>query len=339
MRRCLRCIAIAGLAAALLGLVAALSGVVPIGASSGHWALTEWLLHGTMRRSVETQSMGIAVPRLDDPAPARRAAGHFATGCAPCHGAPGRAPDAFAAAMTPPPPDLALSVPTWDDDELFTIVRHGVKFTGMPAWPALEREDEVWAMVAFLRRLPALDAEGYDAMTGTDSGPGCARCHGTDGAGSAAFPRLAGQNEAYLLAALEAYAEGRRSSGIMEQAVAGLDAAALRAAAAHYAAAQAPVAEAPPGPEHGATLARTGDPARGIPACSTCHGLEAGPRFEFYPVLAGQEAWYLKQQLRLLRAGKRGGTAFAPIMQTVAERLSDADIAAAASFYAGLEPR
>lgn len=336
MRRCVECIAIAGLLAALLGLVVALSGLVPIAASSGHWAVTEWLLHGTMRRAVQTQSMAIAVPPLDEPGLARRGAGHFATGCAPCHGAPGRAPDAFAAAMTPPPPGLASSVPTWDDAELFTIVRHGVKFTGMPAWPALAREDEVWAMVAFLRRLPELDAEGYDALAGAE--PGCARCHGTDGAGSAAFPRLAGQNAAYLLASLEAYAEGRRSSGIMEQAVAGLDAEALQAAAAHYAATEAPAAEAPPGPEHGATLAREGDPARGIPACATCHGLEAGPRFAAYPVLAGQEAWYLEQQLRLLRAGERGGTAFAPIMQTVAERLSDADIAAVAAHFAGLRP-
>ena len=37
------------------------------------------------------------------------------------------------------------------------IVKHGIKFTGMPAWAAQQRDDEVWAMVAFLRRLPSLD--------------------------------------------------------------------------------------------------------------------------------------------------------------------------------------
>ena len=31
----------------------------------------------------------------------------------------------------------------------------------MPAWAAQQRDDEVWALVAFLRRLPALDAHGY----------------------------------------------------------------------------------------------------------------------------------------------------------------------------------
>src|SRR3546814_17729445 len=67
-------------------------------------------------------------------------------------------------------------------------------------------------------------------------------------------------------------------------------------------------------------IARRGDPARGVPACVACHGLEQGPRFPHYPRLAGQQAWYLALQLRLLKAGERGGTPFAPIMHAVAER-------------------
>src|SRR3989337_1213280 len=106
-----------------------------------------------MRKSVETHSSDIEVPPLDDPALARRGAGHYAASCAPCHGAPGVARSAVTKAMTPPPPYLPEQVPAWQDAELFWIVRHGVKFTGMPAWPALQRSDEVWAMVAFLRRL------------------------------------------------------------------------------------------------------------------------------------------------------------------------------------------
>src|SRR3546814_18283618 len=53
-------------------------------------------------------------------------------------------------------------------------------------------------------------------------------------------------------------------------------------------------------------IARRGDPARGVPACVACHGLEQGPRFPHYPRLAGQQAWYLALQLRLLKAGERG---------------------------------
>ncbi|MFN2428348.1 MAG: cytochrome c, partial [Candidatus Binatia bacterium] len=72
----------------------------------------------------------------------------------------------IAAAMTPKPPDLRTVALTFDPEELFYIVKHGIKFTGMPAWPALERDDEVWAVVAFLRMLPTLDPGEYLELTG-----------------------------------------------------------------------------------------------------------------------------------------------------------------------------
>src|SRR5688500_10415819 len=40
-----------------------------------------------------------------------------------------------------------------------------LEITGMPAWPAQQRDDEVWAMTAFLRRLPQLDADEYQRLT------------------------------------------------------------------------------------------------------------------------------------------------------------------------------
>jgi hypothetical protein len=58
--------------------------------------------------------------------------------------------------MTPHLPYLPPVIPARQPDELFYIVKHGIKFTGMPAWPAQQRDDERWAMVAFLRRLPDL---------------------------------------------------------------------------------------------------------------------------------------------------------------------------------------
>jgi mono/diheme cytochrome c family protein len=57
-------------------------------------------------------------------------------------------------ATTPPAPDLAVTARTWSDPQLFWIVKHGVKFTPMPAWPAQDRDDEVRRMAAFVRRLP-----------------------------------------------------------------------------------------------------------------------------------------------------------------------------------------
>jgi len=52
---------------AIGGFLIAASGIVPIKASSGHWAITEWFLHFAMRRSIATQSLGIESPALDEP--------------------------------------------------------------------------------------------------------------------------------------------------------------------------------------------------------------------------------------------------------------------------------
>ncbi|MGH6917014.1 MAG: c-type cytochrome [Geminicoccaceae bacterium] len=340
------------------GLLFAWSGLFNIGASTGHWAITDWFLHYAMRQSVETHSMGIEAPPLDDPALVHRGAGHYASGCAPCHGAPGQPRSAIAVAMTPPPPFLPEKIPQWQPNELFWIVRHGVKFTGMPAWAALERTDEVWAMVAFLLQLPAMrpgeyralalgelaDQQAYEAGLEGLADPfepvlaACARCHGRDGQGRGvgAFPILAGQSEAYLLASLQAYARGFRHSGIMQPAAVPLGDAQMRRLAAHYADAGS-LAAAPAGDGPGAEIARQGVPADGIPACITCHE-PAGARYPAYPALRGQTAGYLAQQLRLFRDGVRGGTPYAHIMATIARRLSDAQIDAVAAYF-GTSPK
>lgn len=344
----------------LLGLGVAFSGIVPIAASSGHWAVTAWFLHSVMRRSVAFHAPEDEPPPLDDPALVRRGAGHFATGCAPCHGAPGGVRSPVVREMTPEPPELPPKIPTWEPNELFWIVRHGVKYSGMPAWPALDREDEVWAMTAFLLRLPELDEAGYRELAlgpveeppAVDDGlaelhdpleialQDCARCHGRDGLGRGvgAFPLLPGQTETYLRLTLDAFARGERQSGIMETAAAGLDADTLRRLAEHYAAQPDPDL-APPAVPAGADLvigkllAKVGQPKADIPACLECHG-SGDDRYPAYPSLDGQTRAYLEEQLRLFKQGARGGTPYAHIMTTIAGRMSEAEIAAAAAWFA-----
>jgi len=341
-------------------------GLVSISAGAGHWKATGWLLHYAMRRAVSTQSMGIKVPPLDDPALVLKGAGHYETGCAACHGAPGRKRSLIVQQMTPEPPFLPPRIRHWQPQELFWIVRHGVKYTAMPAWPAQGRDDEVWALVAFIQALPGMSPERYRQLAlgeraesaanpvTPDSlrvlqnplGPvlaNCNRCHAEDGGGrgEGAFPRLAGQSEAYLLGSLQAYASGERHSGIMQPVAAGLDAEVLEALARHYAQlppvnrTDAPVPE-PDVLSRGQSLAAHGVPERGVPSCVHCHGPKQGPRNPMYPELAGQYARYLEQQLELFTAGKRGGSEYAGIMHGAAQRLTPEQMQALAAYYASL---
>jgi hypothetical protein len=127
----------------LTGGVVLISGIVPIKASSGHWAITAWVLDLAKSRSVATHTIGMSVPPLEDTSLAMKGASYFDFGCAPCHGSPVLEQPTIASMMTPRPPALGRAASEFDRDELFYIVKHGIKFTGMPAWPALQRDDEV----------------------------------------------------------------------------------------------------------------------------------------------------------------------------------------------------
>lgn len=176
-------------AAGALGLAVAASGIIPVAASSGHFAITERLLIFAKQRSVATHTLGEPSPLLGEPSAVLKGAGHFESACRPCHGAPDleRQPR-VARSMLPPPPSLSERAPEWQPRELFYIVKHGIKMTGMPSWPSQVRDDEVAAMVAFLAVLPGLDADGYRrlvhgaAREGSERAPGAGREGTSDGA-------------------------------------------------------------------------------------------------------------------------------------------------------------
>jgi mono/diheme cytochrome c family protein len=86
-------------------------------------------------------------------------------GCRTCHGGPGTTQAAFAEQMRPEPPDLTKAAATWKDNELYWILQHGIKMTGMPAFGPTHDEKELRAMVAFVRRLPDMSPSEYKELT------------------------------------------------------------------------------------------------------------------------------------------------------------------------------
>jgi mono/diheme cytochrome c family protein len=137
------------------------SGLYDIGATAPHWPLTTWLLTTARTRSIETHAAGIEPPAGYDSV-AQRAVGidHFAAHCAMCHGAPGVPRGAIANGLYPQPPDLAVAVKQYKPGELFWILKHGIKMTGMPSW-ADHSDDELWATVGFLEQLPDMSEQDY----------------------------------------------------------------------------------------------------------------------------------------------------------------------------------
>jgi cytochrome c553 len=333
--------------APFLALLVGWSGVIGVGASSGHWAVTDWFLHWVMRNSVRTAALSVEAPPLDNPALLPLAAGHYEIGCAMCHGSPARPRSDVSLSMLPSPPDLQRVVPSWKDEQLFQIVQHGVRFTGMPSWPTQHRPDEVWAMVAFLRELPQMDDARYYELSGLHKPPmegevgslplTCESCHSAQKLTSESLiPSLAGQSEAYLLESLKAYASNERASGIMPAAIGTLDEGSFQELAGYYASQQRADRPALSADlelvERGRVLAERGRPEDKVPACLSCH--EKAGANPVYPRLSGQSGPYLAQQLHLFSGGMRGGTSYSHLMTEAAKNLQEDDIAAAAAYFA-----
>ena len=334
----------------LLGLLVAASGIYNVAASRPHFEITRLFLQFALGRSVATHSWFVSSssPDLDDPDLIRLGAGHFVRGCAFCHGAPGEPRNHAANYMQPTPPALSLTTRQWSDKELFWIVMHGFKYTGMPGWPAIKREDEIWALVAFLRQLPDMTPEHYRELATGSTHPEdgeliaeCTRCHGGENAAptSRLVPKLAGQTAAYLLHALEDYTHDRRPSGIMELIATPLEAEERRKLVSYYGGLRrqpgAAFNDNPERIERGRRIATEGIRGGAIPPCLACH---SGRASESFPLLSGQHAPYLMQQLRLFKEGLRDRTAQGAIMTAIAERLDDTQIEDVAAYFANRSP-
>lgn len=137
------------------------SGFYDIGADRPHWGLVSWMFETARGRSIQTHAAEIAAPGgLDDQKAILTGAEHFADHCAVCHGAPGVPKGDIANGLYPQPPDLATTVKHYTAGELFWIIKHGIKMTGMPSWGG-HTDDELWATVSFIQKLPGMTEQDY----------------------------------------------------------------------------------------------------------------------------------------------------------------------------------
>lgn len=164
MMKTLKTVLITVLVLAVLGLGAVYSGVIGVAADEPHAGVSRWLLSTIRERAIQSGAADIAVPDLDDPARIRAGAAHYEAMCAGCHLAPGMENTELRRGLNPRPPELAEHG-IHDPAEAFWVVKHGIRMTGMPAWGVTHDDQALWAIVAFVNRLPELDAEAYRGLT------------------------------------------------------------------------------------------------------------------------------------------------------------------------------
>jgi len=167
----------------------------------------------------------------------------------------------------------------------------------------------------------------------------CLACHGQSGNDSLLpnVAKLGGQGEKYLLKQLQEIKSGVRVVPLMTGMLNALNDQDLADVAAYYASLDRPQGAADPEKlALGEKLWRAGHAGIGVPACSACHAPNGlGNDGAGYPALSGQDVAYTEAQLKAFRAGERNNDE-AEVMRTITARLNDAEIAALASYAAGL---
>lgn len=174
---------------------------------------------------------------------------------------------------------------------------------------------------------------------------GCVTCHGQSGQGTSNpyFPRIAGKPATYLYNQLVAFRDGKREYPPMNYLVAYLPDPYLREIAEYFSK-QRPAFEAkqtsdaaPATVARGAALVLTGDPAKQLPACISCHGVGLTGMEPSIPGLVGLRASYIVAQLTRWRTGGRQAPE-PDCMRRIADRLTETDVYAVATWLAAQDP-
>ena len=161
----------------------ALLVVVALGAAAGLWYVRTTNLsalpqphpaEARLARAVRRLAVPAAVQEQQNPIPltsdvvdAGRA--HFADHCASCHANDGSGDTEMGRNLFPKAPDMRLAATqSLTDGELFWIIEHGVRFTGMPGWSTGTKEGEAasWHLVHFIRHLPDITEVELEDMAG-----------------------------------------------------------------------------------------------------------------------------------------------------------------------------
>ena len=166
----MRLLAVIGALAVLTAVAAAVyffGGYYNVAASQEDAGVVRWALTKVRQASIERHAQDPVPTNINDPETVKAGARAFSTlGCVNCHGAPGVKWAKFSEGLHPDPPDLKDVVGETTPSQLFWVIKNGINMTGMPSFAAAGANDnEIWSVVAFLKKLPSVSEADYKAWT------------------------------------------------------------------------------------------------------------------------------------------------------------------------------
>jgi cytochrome c1 len=150
-----------------------LGGFYSVAADHPDPDIVNWALVQVRTASIAQHASDWPPGSLEDPALVQAGARAYSQrGCTNCHGGPGVEPARFSDGLNPPP-NLKKVVNDLSPQELFWVIRHGIKMTGMPSFGAGNPpmpDQEIWTVVAFLKKLSSVSNADFKAWSGAPPG-------------------------------------------------------------------------------------------------------------------------------------------------------------------------
>ncbi len=168
----------------VLGVLIGIAGTTLFGLACGYLVIAEglvpargdvapdkfetWAAHTALHAVLRREATDVSPLKTDDTT-LMAGAKVYAANCSGCHGAPANPTPDFAKGFNPGPTLFGNGDDVTDDPEaaIYWKVKHGIKFTGMPAFSPTLTEKEMWEVTTFLKnqdKLPVKVAALWKSM-------------------------------------------------------------------------------------------------------------------------------------------------------------------------------
>ena len=138
---------------AVVGVFVMFSGIYSVAATRPHSRIMQWMLATAAVQSIRLQARrdkGVDLP--DDEKSLRNGYASYDSMCVPCHGGPGV------------PPDLQEVVKNRKPEEIYWVIKNGIKDAGMPAAGPSHDERDIRELTAFVMKLGTMSTTDYDGF-------------------------------------------------------------------------------------------------------------------------------------------------------------------------------
>jgi len=126
-------------------------GLMPVSADGPHSNLEARIMPAVLHASISRHAPRETNPVRLNEDNLKAAVDTYKAMCARCHSSPEGEASIYGQSFYPPAPQLPKGMAQYTESQLFWVIKHGIRNTGMPAWGGMLSDEEIWQIVDLLK--------------------------------------------------------------------------------------------------------------------------------------------------------------------------------------------